>query len=518
MSRCIWGGVPVLYLPYGMFYYGKEKRSGFLPARAQVGSGSGAGVATPYYLALADNYDLTFTPDYRSQHGLQLSGDFRFLTAESRGELHLATALGDEGGRGREKLDYHYRKDGLQVHLAAENVSDGAYLRDYGTEDDKPVRTLPRMAVVKYQRGNFHTRAAVEHFKSLDSGLIAPHRVFPQIDVGTSGGGDHYDWDTSAQWADFRHNTQADSHRYVWRGNARTYRRFGAVSFSPAAGAHAAGYGDGPSGAGFVVPYAKLEMERNSANVFDTPYGRDHLRLRAAAVWALKNRRQLNAPLYDTAVREQNAENLFEWNRFIGDDRASDSQFIAYGGSYRLFDGETERLFFAAAQRYHLRGAEIVLPQNDAPPPRGFGNILINSHLHLREKWRAAAAAEWNAQETTMERFYAEMHGEFSDRRLLHLRYLQDDDESLVLGGAMPVGTWLEVAAQTDYLLNQERFSRSWLALRIRDTCDCWNISFTVSDSVVNEGDNDTRFSIGMELHGLVGIGNDYSSLLRQLR
>lgn len=512
-------GVPVLYLPYGMFYYGEEKRSGFLAPRVQVDSGSGGGIAAPYYFALAPHYDLTFTPQYRSKHGVELGGELRFLTPQGGGEILVATAVGDEEGRGREKIDYRYSKDGLSVYLAAENVSDTAYLHDYAQDEDKSVRTLPRTAVVQMVRGNLYARAALEHFKSLDKNLTAPHRAMPQIDIGSSGSGRNYDWNTSAQLADFRHNTLADSWRAVWRGALRSTRRFNEVLLSPEFGAHAVHYRGSAQRSNFLVPYAKLNVERNASDVFaDSAHGRDHLRLRAAGVVALRNKRQNSAPLLDTAVREPNSENLFEWNRFIGDDRASDSRFIAYGGSYHLFDGETERLFIGAAQRYHLQSAQVHLPQHDTPPVRGFGNVLLNGHLYLRGGWRAAAAAEWDAQHTTMERFYAEVHGAFAERKLLHLRYLMDDEESLVVGGALPLASWLDAAAQADYLLSEDRFSRSWLALQLRNDCDCWNISFTISDTVVQEGDNETRFSIGVELHGLGGIGSDYDSLLQRLR
>ena len=104
------GEVPFLYFPYGTFYYGDEKRDGFLEPRLDLDSKDGLGIATPYYLALADNYDLTLTPNFLTRHGLELGGDFRFLTAHSRGEVHIATALLDDHGRGHEHLNYEYQR------------------------------------------------------------------------------------------------------------------------------------------------------------------------------------------------------------------------------------------------------------------------------------------------------------------------------------------------------------------------------------------------------------------------
>ena len=516
-------GIPVFYLPQMNLYYGEDKKSGFLWPHLRFGSGSGVGFDLPYYVALADHYDLTFTPKYRSQHGLELGSEFRFLTAKSQGTLNIATALFDYAGRGREQLDYAYQDGKWEVHLAAENVSDATYLRDYSDHNSAAsTRNLPRTAVVSYQEGQFFARAAVEHFKTLDDSLTAPHRAVPQIDIGSNGSGAIYDWQTSAQYARFHHNHAAAGTRVLWRGESRLYVPTAAdISFSPALGAHVTHYREDGNTHSFFVPQARLDSEKRYRNLWnDNNDQYDQLRLRAAVVYTPTRQRQNNAPLYDTAVREQTSENLFESNRFIGADRIADAKFIAYGGGYHLFnqhDGN-EAFFIGAAQQYHFADAKIILPTNDPAVKQGFGNILIDSRLRLGQTWDIAAAAEWDAQRRTMQRFYTEIHGEFSNARLLHLRYLADDNESLLIGGSTPVSDWLEVAAQTDYLLDEDRFSRSQLSLRLRDSCNCWNISFTVSDTVVAKGENDVEFSFGVELSGLGSVGNRYESVLEQFR
>lgn len=512
-------GIPVFYLPYGSIYYGKEKRSGFLWADLHFGSG-GSGIVAPYYVALADNYDLTVTPNYYSRHGLEIGGEFRFLTADSDGNVQVATALGDSaGGRGREQLQYRVRHNRWQLQLEAENVSDDGYLRDYVGGDEKSTRTLPRRAALRYERGNLRLRAAVEHFKSLDHSLTAPHRAVPQLDAALSGSSAYADWHTALQYARFAHSSAPDGERLVWRGAARTYARWGGLSLSPALSAHATGYRNDASGAQgrFFVPRARLDAERLQHHLFSAAQQHDQLRLRAAMVYAPARARQNQAPLYDTEVREQNADNLFEGERFVGSDRAADAKFVAYGASYRLFDGGGERFYAGAGQRYHLSQPKIALPA-ETPPLQGFGNVLFDSRLRLGGDWTAAAAAEWAAREKTVSRFHAEVRGRFSPGRLLRVRYLQDGSESLVVGASHTLGNWLEAAFQTDYLLDKDHFTRSELALRLRDSCACWKISLLVRDLVVQKGDNQTEFSIGFELTGLGTVGNRYDRTLDKLR
>lgn len=515
-------GIPLLYIPYGRFYYGKEKRSGFLQPELHLGSGSGLGFTSPYYLALADHYDLTITPNYRSNHGLELGGDFRFLTRNSEGDLHVAAAFFDDEGRGREQLNYRLHNGDWQLMLAAENVSDNHYLRDYIGGDSKSTRTLPRLARLAYSGDGVQMQAVVEDFQSLDDSLTAPYQALPQIEVATYGGGDVYDWRSSWQYSYFRHDTLSDDgSRGVWRGKARYYHRLGDFLLSPAVGGQAVKYNGGGGKQAFFVPYARLDIENHHYDVLvgeGSSY--DHLRLHAGLVWAREDTKQSGAPLYDTALRELTADNLSEENRFVGSDRAPDSRFIVYGGNYYLFDRENKekRFVIGAAQRYYMRPTKVRAQANEIPLPQGFGDILVNSRFFFGRGWRFALAAEWDGRQDSIREFYSEVHGRFGDGNLLHLRYHADEDESLVIGASATPGDWLEIAAQTDYLMDEDRFTRSRIAGRLRDSCNCWRISFTITDTVAAEGDNDTEYSFGVELVGLGNLGNDYESLLNDLR
>jgi LPS-assembly protein len=71
-------GVPVLYTPY--FSHADpsvKRRSGFLMPEYGHSTSLGFQVETPYYFALAPNYDFTFNPVYTSQHGMLWQGEWR---------------------------------------------------------------------------------------------------------------------------------------------------------------------------------------------------------------------------------------------------------------------------------------------------------------------------------------------------------------------------------------------------------------------------------------------------------
>jgi LPS-assembly protein len=71
-------GVPVLYSPY--FSHADpsvKRRTGFLMPEYGHSTSLGFQVETPYYFALAPNYDFTFNPMYTSQHGMLWQGEWR---------------------------------------------------------------------------------------------------------------------------------------------------------------------------------------------------------------------------------------------------------------------------------------------------------------------------------------------------------------------------------------------------------------------------------------------------------
>lgn len=71
-------GVPIAYLPY--FAHpdpSSERRSGFLAPSIQQRDNLGFGISTPYYFALAPDYDLTVTPTVYSEQGVLGQIDWR---------------------------------------------------------------------------------------------------------------------------------------------------------------------------------------------------------------------------------------------------------------------------------------------------------------------------------------------------------------------------------------------------------------------------------------------------------
>src|SRR5690606_16949125 len=79
-ARVNFKGVPIVYLPWLSFPLGTQRKSGFLFPSLGHSQRSGVQVVVPYYWNIAPNADFTFQPTYYGRRGVDVAGEFRYLT------------------------------------------------------------------------------------------------------------------------------------------------------------------------------------------------------------------------------------------------------------------------------------------------------------------------------------------------------------------------------------------------------------------------------------------------------
>ena len=143
-------GLPIAYTPYLSHPDPTvERKSGFLVPSVGSDSELGLMVETPYYFALAPNYDLTLAPIFTTLEGPVLTGEYRHLTKRGAFDLSGSVTYADEAvsnvneqpddkevrghleGRGR--FDYD---DGWGAGYDLEVTTDDTYLERYGFSND----------------------------------------------------------------------------------------------------------------------------------------------------------------------------------------------------------------------------------------------------------------------------------------------------------------------------------------------------------------------------------------------
>ena len=108
------GHVPVLYVPWFPFPIDNRRRSGLLSPSIGLSGRNGFDYRQPYYFNLAPNYDATLIPRLMTDRGLQLGGEFRYLTETGRG-VFFGTYLPND------KLTDRDRQEEIDDHVPPDN-------------------------------------------------------------------------------------------------------------------------------------------------------------------------------------------------------------------------------------------------------------------------------------------------------------------------------------------------------------------------------------------------------------
>jgi LPS-assembly protein len=148
--------VPIFYTPYISFPLGDERKSGVLYPNIGHSGNNGFELAVPYYFNLAPNYDLTLTPGILTARGVQLTEDFRYLTASSHGQIDSTVLPSDKKDNNDDRNYVHFTDvtdlmRGLRVDADIANVGDSNYFQDFAVGTDQTsVTYLERRADLFY--------------------------------------------------------------------------------------------------------------------------------------------------------------------------------------------------------------------------------------------------------------------------------------------------------------------------------------------------------------------------------
>ena len=185
-ARIDFMGVPLMYLPWLSFPLSSERKSGFLFPGIGNTSSSGAQVSVPYYWNIAPNADFTFEPIIYSKRGVDLGGDFRFLTERQRGELDWNYLPYDRtygASRSRVQLvDVAELPADLRLNINAENVSDREYFEDFSQgPEGASTAFIERRATVSYRGEHWRVDTEAQAYQTVDYTLAETDRPYARV-------------------------------------------------------------------------------------------------------------------------------------------------------------------------------------------------------------------------------------------------------------------------------------------------------------------------------------------------
>lgn len=224
-AKFVFFNVPFFYLPRVSFPISDQRKTGFLFPTLGTDSESGFFFGTPWYWNIAPNADATITPKIFTNRGIQIGGEFRYLTKFSETEINAeilpSDSEFDNETRSFVAIDHVQNfTDKLTLTLDINDVSDTEYFRDFRTNIDAFSSTFtPSEARLDYVEENWNVSVRTISFQVIDDDVTTePFDLLPQVSFNNfyddiAGTGINYK--TRASGTNFRNSTEDSNTRIL---------------------------------------------------------------------------------------------------------------------------------------------------------------------------------------------------------------------------------------------------------------------------------------------------------------
>ena len=534
-------GVPIFYTPFISFPVGFERKSGFLFPTVGSSSRNGYSLAAPWYWNIAPNYDALLTPTWFSKRGFKLDSDFRYLTSNSRGSLQ-AQFLPDDQTTGEQRSLLHFvdRSDfteRLRLDIDAANVSDSEWFEDFGLgPESTSITYLNRAAGLTYLSDQWFATLRAQNFQTIDDlrtladGTVdgiapedRPHTLLPQLAVRADFPEQPYGlaFGLDFELANFTHNY--DPLNTGWRVDVapevRMPLRGAGLYIEPAASFRYTSYRleDAVAGNDRSPNRSAPVLSVDGGMIFERPSGSRQQRLHTLEprfkYLYVPHRNQDDLPVFDTNAADLNLVQLFRTNRYVGADRLSDANQLAFGLTSRLLDADTGEEFISGTvgQAYYFHRPRIALPGETLDDTES-SDIIAELDVRAYGNWNIGMGLQWDPGETRSEKGDVQLQYRPGADRVVNVGYrfrrgnIEQVDGSL----AWPIGGNWTGYARMVYSLEDKSALDEFAGFEYRSCC--WRLRLLgrrhVSDRT---GDRDTSVLLQLELNGLssVGVGAD---------
>ncbi|MCY4043541.1 MAG: LPS assembly protein LptD [Cellvibrionales bacterium] len=191
--------VPVFYFPYINFPINDERKSGFLFPSLSVSS-SNVDFTLPYYLNIAPNADMTYSPRLQTEHALGHGLEARYLNRFSEWQLNgqyipSDKKVGDQTFTNKNHQDrwaYGIKEKGqlspfISTFINYQRVSDNDYFQDWGGKglDIEKTLNIRREAYVGFNRHQLQLDLRLIDYQTLEDfpDPLTLYRQMPRIDI-----------------------------------------------------------------------------------------------------------------------------------------------------------------------------------------------------------------------------------------------------------------------------------------------------------------------------------------------
>lgn len=562
--------VPVLYLPWVSFPISDQRASGFLAPVIGSTRDGGLDIATPYYLNLAPNYDLTLTPRLQTQRGVMLGVESRYL-GSSFGQQLLLNLLPDDKlfdpatltrpdsdsppKSDRWAIDYDFAATlghGWSAFVDYRSVSDEDYFQDFGNDglNSTTQSFLYRSASVNWRNRHWAFSAATQDVQLIDpnvSRLYEPYRTLPRLSLDG-----FYNLPGGLEYAINGEYTVFERDLNPARFSATDIANGILVTGSRLAVTPQLSLPLGNSYAFFTptlkYKYAAWTLDDQARGSTDSPSrgiasfnldsgvvferetligGTNYRQTLEPRLYYLYNEYedQRDIPLFDTSELTFSFNQLFRDDRFSGKDRVGDANQLTLAVSSRFYapDGQ-EKARVSLGQIRHFEDRRVTL---QALP--GIREMLSRSALtgefnyQLAANWRSGAYLEWNTRENSADVGNVQLQYQSETGRILNAAWRYRDMPAPVfvngfdrrikqsdVSAVWPLATNWSVVGRWNYDYSNDRTLEGIAGVEYSNCC--WRVRVIARSWIDNDAlffgreDNNNGVFVQFELKGLGSI------------
>jgi LPS-assembly protein len=525
-------GVPILYAPYLSFPISDARKSGILTPEFGSTGRSGNELSVPYYWNIAENYDATFTPRLLTARGLQMGGEFRYLTGSSNGILQTEYLPDDnrvDDNRHLISFDHHTLfKNGWRNVVDIRDVSDNQYFEDLGGSlSISSITHLDRSLLFDYYGDRWSLLAMFQDYQTIDEAIspeFEPYRRLPQIRVNgywpDSLLGLNYGFDSELVYFD------RDVGATGWRFNAAPsvelpIERPGWFIRPGVKLDHTqydlknreAGEAREPTR---TLPIASVDMGLHFERMLNGGSDRTQTLEPRILYVHVPYREQSDLPVFDTIIPDLNLVQLYRENRFLGVDRITDTDQLSIGVTSRIMETSSGRELMSATigQALYLSEQGVSLP-DQATISGDSSDYIAELRFLIYENLNFDVGHQWSDSGTTQSE--ARLQYRPASNKILNLayRFRRQSLEQGDISWSWPLTQNWNFVGRYNYSFSDREPLEQFYGLEY-ESC-CWGLRL-ISRRYISTRDGTRDSSIGLQLvlKGMTSVGTAADRLLER--
>ena len=538
-------GVPIIGTPAMSFSLSGARRSGWLPIIPRLGDSGQAEVLFPYYFNIAPNRDLTVFPRWMFDRGLQMGATGRYMGETAGGayvgQTHAELLVNDRKTNTNRWLVNSVHNQSLSNAWTYGWNLNAASDDDYPSDFSRSIATSAERQLVREIRTDLYGKywnlsARVQGYQVLQDPAAAtdptltvarPYDRLPEV-LFHAGRYDvkGFDWSLDSEITRFSHPDLTSGNRAVVVPQISYPVVRPGYFFTPKLMLHASAYQleritpGSPRSLTRALPTFSVDsglvFERKSRLL--GPDMTQTLEPRLFYVYTpYKNQDQF--PNFDAAEASFNFAQIFNENRFIGNDRIADANQVTLAAVSRFLESNgAERLRVALGQRFYLNQQRVQLVAG-APREESRSDALAAAAGRISENWSFDSAIQYNARASSVVSSNYSVQWQPGDKRVINAgyRFVRDSFKNVELSSQWPLSQRLYGVGRISYSLQDSKTLESLLGLEYK--ADCWVFRTGAQRFVTTARRTSTSIFFELELSGLshLGTGNPLESFYKSI-